>query len=114
MATVGATEFKAKCLELMDRVQANGETFVITKRGKPVAKLVPLGRTRGGRLFGCLAARASIKGDLMAPAVPAESWETVNEALREYLQRRKRRDLKKLFGTIDFRPDWDYKKARRR
>ena len=40
--------------------------------------------------------------------------ETVNEALREYLQRRKRRDFKRLFGTIDFRPDWDYKKARRR
>ena len=40
--------------------------------------------------------------------------ETVNEALREYLQRRKRRDFKRLFGTVDFRPDWDYKKARRR
>jgi Arc/MetJ family transcription regulator len=40
--------------------------------------------------------------------------ETVNEALREYLQRRKRRDFKRLFGTIDFRPGWDYKKARRR
>jgi Arc/MetJ family transcription regulator len=40
--------------------------------------------------------------------------ETVNEALREYLQRRRRRDFVKLFGTIDFRPDWDYKKARRR
>lgn len=40
--------------------------------------------------------------------------ETVNEALHEYVQRRKRRDFVKLFGTIDFRPDWDHKKARRR
>ena len=40
--------------------------------------------------------------------------ETVNEALREYLQRRKRRAFKRLFGTVDFRADWDYKKARRR
>jgi len=40
--------------------------------------------------------------------------ETVNEALQEYIQRRKRRRFAKLFGTIDFRPDWDYKKARRR
>ena len=40
--------------------------------------------------------------------------ETVNEALAEYIQRRKRRTFVKLFGTIDFRPDWDYKKARRR
>jgi Arc/MetJ family transcription regulator len=40
--------------------------------------------------------------------------ETVNEALAEYVLRRKRRNFSKLFGTIDFRPDWDYKKARRR
>lgn len=40
--------------------------------------------------------------------------ETVNEALAEYVQRRKRRGLTRLFGTINFRPDWDYKKARRR
>ena len=40
--------------------------------------------------------------------------ETVNEALAEYIQRRRRRSFAKLFGTIDFRPDWDYKKARRR
>lgn len=40
--------------------------------------------------------------------------ETVNEALAEYVQRRKRRHFVKLFGTVDFRTDWDYKKARRR
>ena len=79
MAKVGATEFKAKCLELMDRVQAKRETFVITKRGKPVAKLVPLGRARSGGLFGRLATRASITGDVTGPAIAAESWETVRE-----------------------------------
>lgn len=40
--------------------------------------------------------------------------ETVNEALAEYVRRRKRRNFVKLFGTINFRPDWDYKKARQR
>lgn len=40
--------------------------------------------------------------------------ETVNEALAEYIQRRKRRQFVKVFGTIDFREGWDYKKARRR
>jgi Arc/MetJ family transcription regulator len=40
--------------------------------------------------------------------------ETVNEALAEYVQRRQRRGFVKLFGTVDFRPDWDYKQARRR
>ncbi len=40
--------------------------------------------------------------------------DTVNEALQEYIQRRKRRDFVKLFGTIDFDPAWDYKKARQK
>jgi Arc/MetJ family transcription regulator len=39
--------------------------------------------------------------------------ETVNEALFEYIQRRRRGDLVKLFGKIDFDPAWDYKRARR-
>jgi Arc/MetJ family transcription regulator len=39
--------------------------------------------------------------------------ETVNEALFEYVQRRRRGDLVKLFGKIDFDPAWDYKRARR-
>jgi Arc/MetJ family transcription regulator len=40
--------------------------------------------------------------------------ETVNEALAEYVQRRRRRGFVKLFGAVDFRRDWDYKRARRR
>jgi hypothetical protein len=40
--------------------------------------------------------------------------ETVNEALAEYVLRRKRRRFVKLFRSIDFRPDWDYKRARQR
>jgi len=38
---VAAAEFKATCLELMDKVKATGSEYVITKHGKPVAKLVP-------------------------------------------------------------------------
>jgi Arc/MetJ family transcription regulator len=40
--------------------------------------------------------------------------ETVNEALAEYIRRRRRRNFSRLFGTIEFREDWDYKAARRR
>lgn len=40
--------------------------------------------------------------------------ETVNEALQEYIQRRKQKEILSLFGTIDFDPDWDYKKRRKR
>ena len=60
----------------------------------------------------------SIDEDLLKEALRAGGHrtkrETVNEALAEYIQRRRRRSLAKLFGTIDFRPEWDYRKARRR
>ena len=41
MQTLKASEFKAKCLKLMDEVQKTGDEIVITKNGKPVSKLVP-------------------------------------------------------------------------
>ena len=41
MRSVAASEFKAKCLALLDEVAENGETLVVTKRGKPVAHVVP-------------------------------------------------------------------------
>jgi prevent-host-death family protein len=39
---IAAGKFKATCLKLMDRVAATGEAIVITKRGKPLARLVPV------------------------------------------------------------------------
>lgn len=39
--SIAASEFKAKCLALLDEVAENGETLVVTKRGKPVARIVP-------------------------------------------------------------------------
>ena len=41
MQTLKASEFKARCLKLMDDVQQTGEEIIITKNGKPVSKLVP-------------------------------------------------------------------------
>lgn len=40
MTTISATEFKAKCLHLLDEVQRTGQDLVISKRGKPVARVV--------------------------------------------------------------------------
>ncbi|MFN8090971.1 MAG: type II toxin-antitoxin system VapB family antitoxin [Vicinamibacteria bacterium] len=60
----------------------------------------------------------AIDDDLLAEALRVggrrSKRETVNEALAEYVQRRRRRGFAKLFGTVDFRPDWNYKQARRR
>lgn len=40
--TISASEFKQRCLALLDRVASSDDTFIVTKRGRPVARLVPL------------------------------------------------------------------------
>ncbi|MDQ3032475.1 MAG: type II toxin-antitoxin system Phd/YefM family antitoxin [Myxococcota bacterium] len=51
--SIPAGEFKAKCLSILDEVQAGGHTIVVTKRGRPVARVVPLPKA-GGELHGSL------------------------------------------------------------
>ncbi len=75
MKTIPAGEFKARCLMLMDDVRNTREPLLITKRGKPVAKLVPMEDTEGefiGRLEGVI----RILGDIESPIEPAEAWES--------------------------------------
>jgi prevent-host-death family protein len=64
--TVNATEFKARCLDLMDRVATTGNSVVITKRGKPVARLVPA-RRRLRSVVGALKGHVRIQGDIVSP-----------------------------------------------
>lgn len=74
MRIVAATEFKAKCLELMDRVAERRETYVITKHGRAVAKLVPPDRPRRRSVLGCMADEMTIVGDLEKPAWSEDEW----------------------------------------
>ena len=64
--TVKAGEFKAKCLELMDRVAETGESLLITKRGRPVARLVPAVPPPTS-LFGFAKGTFDIADDLLSP-----------------------------------------------
>lgn len=64
---ISAGEFKAKCLKLMDEVASSHEKVVITKRGKPVAMLVPVEAEEAAPLFGYMAGTASVQGDIVAP-----------------------------------------------
>jgi prevent-host-death family protein len=61
-----ASEFKAKCLMIMDEVERTGQTVVITKKGKPVAELVPH-RLRQKNARGILKDRLFITGDIISP-----------------------------------------------
>jgi prevent-host-death family protein len=63
---IKASEFKAKCLALMDEVARTGSAVVITKNGKPVAELVPH-RPPKRNLRGLLKDKLFIEGDIISP-----------------------------------------------
>ena len=76
---MGAGEFKAKCLRVMDEVQESGQPVIVTKRGKPVGKFVPI--TEGikkddflGRLEGIIQINGD-PDDLVKPIFPIEDWD---------------------------------------
>jgi prevent-host-death family protein len=73
MKTVGAGEFKSKCLAIMDEVQAKRQSVLITKRGKAVAKLVPAD-DEADDIFGFLQGKGKIKGDIVSPVLSVEEW----------------------------------------
>ncbi len=73
MKTMAASTFKAHCLAVVDEVHKTGEQVVITKHGKPVAKLVPLKRSADS-IFGDLAGTVRILGDIESPAAAPEDW----------------------------------------
>jgi prevent-host-death family protein len=63
---IKASEFKAKCLALLDEVERTGETLVITKKGKPVAEITPHKPAKRSPL-GIWKGRVKIKGDIISP-----------------------------------------------
>jgi len=73
MKTIKASEFKARCLALMDEVAASHEPVVITKHGKPVAQLAPVSR-KPGSIFGFMKDEIEILGDIVGPL--EDDWAT--------------------------------------
>jgi prevent-host-death family protein len=73
MKKMAAGVFKAHCLAVMDDVQAKHETIVITKHGKPVAKLVPV-EPQGDDIFGFLRGKVTITGDVVSPTLSRREW----------------------------------------
>jgi prevent-host-death family protein len=73
MKKMAAGAFKANCLAVMDEVQAKHETVLITKHGKPVAKLVPV-NTDVDEIYNFLVGKGAITGDVVSPAISAGDW----------------------------------------
>jgi prevent-host-death family protein len=73
MKKMAAGLFKVHCLALMDEVQAKRETVVITKHGKPVAKLVPAS-DHTDDIYDFLAGKGAITGDVTSPVLSPDDW----------------------------------------
>jgi prevent-host-death family protein len=84
---MAAGEFKAKCLAVLDEVKETGEAVLITKRGKPVARVTTVEQTADRKsnvdsIFGSLKGLISVVGDpddLIGPIVPIEEWDMLKD-----------------------------------
>jgi prevent-host-death family protein len=72
MQKIPAGQFKAQCLAVMDQVAQTGQPVIITKRGKPVVKLVPV-EIDAKDIFGFMAGKARVVGDIETSA-PLSDW----------------------------------------
>ena len=66
MKTIGAAKFKEQCLALLDQLDADG--LVVTKHGKPVARVVPYNQ-QWGHLIGSLRHKIEVRGDILGTGV---------------------------------------------
>ncbi len=73
MKRMQASVFKARCLSVMNKIQATGEPVIVTKRGKPVVKVVPV-KPEKDDIFGFMAGDVKIVGDIESPVVPLSHW----------------------------------------
>jgi prevent-host-death family protein len=72
------SEFKARCLAVIERVRRTGEPVLVTRRGIPVAQVVPPPppEPAADATFGCMKGTATELGDILEP-LPPEDWEVL-------------------------------------
>lgn len=73
MKRMQASMFKARCLKVIDNIQATGEPVVVTKRGKPIVTVIPAEPDKNNFL-GFMEGEFEIAGDIESPVVPPSHW----------------------------------------
>jgi prevent-host-death family protein len=91
--TIGAGAFKAQCLSIIDEVHHSHREILITKRGKPMARLVPLKQEKPESIVGFLKGKVRVVGDIVSPIVEPWEWDQdifpVGTSEREEFERKK-------------------------
>jgi prevent-host-death family protein len=77
MKQMRASVFKARCLSVIREIQATGEPVLVTKRGKPVVKVVPV-ESEKDNLFGFMAGEFKISGDIESPVWPLKQRDVLS------------------------------------
>lgn len=74
---LSVSRFKATCLAVLEKVRTTREPVLVTKRGVPIAEVVPVSRAGDEpRRLGVLVGRGAVLGDVVEPVVGSEEWET--------------------------------------
>lgn len=79
MKEVAISEFKAKCLALLDQVQKTKKPIRVTRRGKPVAEVVPASHDSTRNWIGSMKGKSKIFGDIISPATDESDWEVLRD-----------------------------------
>jgi prevent-host-death family protein len=78
METITISKFKATCLALIEKVRRTGMPILITRKGEPVAQVVPPSKPKRPKSWlGCLSSTGEIKGDIIEPACHEYDWEAL-------------------------------------
>lgn len=66
--SISISKFKATCLSVLSQVEVTGRKITVTKRGKPIACIIPAPPAeRGGSFLGCMRGKGAILGDIAEP-----------------------------------------------
>jgi prevent-host-death family protein len=79
MREIAISEFKAKCLALLDEVEKTKQPLRITRHGKPIAEINPTCPVENASWIGSMKGKGKILGDIISPASDLEDWEVLRD-----------------------------------
>ena len=78
--TITISKFKATCLRLLDNVKKTGKTILVTRKGEPIAMVIPPpAPPKPEQWLGCMKDRIKISGDIISPVLEEKEWEVLKD-----------------------------------